>query len=468
MPLCKPYTGAGKNSAQIDGLSELTMAGVKVCVWAQSLINKGAKSSEASPPPTVAMRRSALVNPEADGYALLAYFERGTRYGSRLRSGHTVSQPTKQLILLGIGHTNAHIVREWETDPIPDCELICISKFPTATYSGMLPGTLGEQFNDDEWRIDLASLCHRAGAKLILADTNGLNLKSGELLFENHPPVRFDALSIGVGSMPAGWAEHTDSKPMITIKPMQTFLQKLEERLVEVVEKSSRPIKVAVVGGGVASVEIAFCLLQRCERKNLTRNCSIEIYTSDDKVAGGMSPKSVRKIGQLLNSRGIQVTNCYRVTKVDKAGIENADGNHRDADVVIWATGAAAPPVLGKLGLKTDDRGFIATSEMLQSLSDPRIFAVGDSGTIVKSPSPKAGVYAVRQSPILSHNLRALFARGSMKRFEPQSDFLKLLNTGDGKALLEYGWLTAHGRWCWHLKTWIDKRFITKFQHDPA
>ena len=42
-----------------------------------------------------------------------------------------------------------------------------------------------------------------------------------------------------------------------------------------------------------------------------------------------------------------------------------------------------------------------------------------------------------------------------------------MLNTGDGKALLEYGWLTLHARWCWLLKTWIDKRFVRKFQHAP-
>jgi hypothetical protein len=47
-----------------------------------------------------------------------------------------------------------------------------------------------------------------------------------------------------------------------------------------------------------------------------------------------------------------------------------------------------------------------------------------------------------------------------MRQFNPQDNFLKLFNTGDGKSLMEYGWLTTHARWCWKLKTWIDKRFI--------
>ena len=223
-------------------------------------------------------------------------------------------------------------------------------------------------------------------------------------------------------------------------------------------------MKIAIVGGGVASVEIAFCFLQRCKRQNVSCDFSIEIFTRDEHVAGGMKPKSIRKIERLLISRGIHFTPGYPVTKVRDHAIETEDGSRYPADIVIWATGAAAPPVLDHLGLQTDGRGFIATSDTLQSLSDPRIFAVGDAGTVIDSPSPKAGVYAIRQCPVLSHNLRSFLSGGTMKSFKPQSNFLKLLNTGDGKALLEYGWMTAHARWCWQLKKWIDERFIRKFQ----
>jgi len=47
-----------------------------------------------------------------------------------------------------------------------------------------------------------------------------------------------------------------------------------------------------------------------------------------------------------------------------------------------------------------------------------------------------------------------------------QGDFLKLLNTGDGKALLQYKSLAFYGRWCWcwWLKTYSDKRFVKRFQ----
>lgn len=372
----------------------------------------------------------------------------------------------KNLVLLGIGHTNSHIVKQWETNPIKDCQLVCISTFPTVTYSGMLPGTLGQQFQDDEMRIDLSDLCLRSGARLILANANGLDLQAGLLHFDNHDSIPFDALSIGVGSMPAGWDSHKNAESLVPIKPMQTFLQRLGQRMESIRGKTEGPLKVAIVGGGVASVEIALCLHQQCKKRNIGGDLSIGIFTSDRNVAAGMSSKSISAIERILESRSIPITTRHRVTEVGDDYITTDDGSRHEAKIVIWATGAEAPPVLDKIGLQTDDRGFIATTRTLQSLSDSRVFAVGDSGTILQSPSPKAGVYAVRQSPILWHNLQAFFHGGSMKTFEPQKDFLKLLNTGDGKASLQYGFLTAHARWCWYLKTWIDKRFITQFKND--
>jgi NADH dehydrogenase FAD-containing subunit len=121
--------------------------------------------------------------------------------------------------------------------------------------------------------------------------------------------------------------------------------------------------------------------------------------------------------------------------------------------------------VLSRLGLPVDVRGFLLTSSTSQCTADPRVFAVGDSGSVEGIPFAKAGVYAVRQSPLLWQNLRSLLVGGQMKSFTPQHDFLKILNTGDGRALMLHKSLAIHNRWCWTLKTWIDRRFLQRFQN---
>ena len=371
------------------------------------------------------------------------------------------------IVLLGIGHTNAHVVREWINSPITDCRLVCISNFPTASYSGMLPGTLAGQFTPSEMQIDLVSLCARAGAELMLAQVNGLDAATRTLHFADAKSLPFDVLSIGVGSMPSGWNE-VQSPSLVPIKPMNTFLNRLDDRLKlvrhQIDHDKVRFMRIAVVGGGVASIEIALCLQTRLRKQFNEHTASIQILTAASEIATELQPSCIRRLRQILQQRGISVTTDARVTEIVDATMTASNGNQYQADCVIWATGAGAPPVLTKLGLPTDERGFIATDATLKTTTNLPIFAVGDSGTIIEHPSPKAGVYAVRQSPILWHNLQATLSGGKLIPYVPQGDFLKLLNTGDGKALLQYKSLTFYGRWCWWLKTYIDKRFVKRFQ----
>lgn len=54
-----------------------------------------------------------------------------------------------------------------------------------------------------------------------------------------------------------------------------------------------------------------------------------------------------------------------------------------------------------------DKLGFLSINEYLQAASGPpNIFAVGDVATSTVYPRPKAGVFAVRQGPPLTDNIR--------------------------------------------------------------
>ena len=369
----------------------------------------------------------------------------------------------RSVVLLGVGHTNAHILKEWASDPIPDCRLVCISQYPTATYSGMLPGTLAGQFSPNEMQIDLEKLVSRAGATLIRADVTSVDWKQRVLKFSDTDSLSFNVLSVGVGSIPSGIPDpKTDC--VIPVKPMQTFLRRLDDRMEFLAPKSGRTLQIAVVGGGVASVEIALCLQTGFQLQFPAVNIKIRILTAADEIASELAKNSIQKIRRILHSRGIEVLTQTRVSEVNDSGMMMNGTEFLSADCVIWSTGAVAPSVLSRLGLPVDEHGFLLTSSTLQSTADPMVFAVGDSGSITGIPFAKAGVYAVRQSPVLWHNLRSVLVGGPMTRFTPQHNFLKILNTGDGRALMIYKSLAIHARWCWTLKTWIDRRFLRRFQ----
>lgn len=379
----------------------------------------------------------------------------------------------RRIVLLGIGHTNAHIVRMWAMNPLPDTELVCISDRTVATYSGMLPAVLAGQYDEPAMQIDLVKLCGAAGVRLLTEPVTGLNPQERTLQFVERPPLSFDALSIGIGSIPTidGVELDEDVTRPVMIKPMQTFLPRLKSALNAAEQRLSNerpgPLQVVIVGSGAAGVEVAFCVRGFLQR-NADADCEVTIVTSSDEILPGVSRSLQHKAGQQLSDAKINVVTGQRVSKVAAGAVVLETGQQHPADLVIWATGATAPPLLSELNLPTDDRGFLLTDATLRTTAGVPVFAVGDSGTIRSEHLPKAGVYAVRQGPVLWKNLKRLLNKKPLQPYQPQRSFLKLLNTGDGSALGEWKGFAFSGRWVMKLKDYIDTKFLKMYQLDSS
>ncbi len=111
--------------------------------------------------------------------------------------------------------------------------------------------------------------------------------------------------------------------------------------------------------------------------------------------------------------------------------------------------------------------GFVNVGPTLQT-SDPAIFASGDCAHLSHAPRPKAGVFAVREAPVLLHNLRAALTETEMVPFYPQKDYLKLISLGSRSALADKWGMQGGGKWLWRLKDRIDRKFMAKFGDYPA
>lgn len=385
---------------------------------------------------------------------------------------NAASLPRQDVLLLGVGHTHAHLLAMWRMRPLPDVRLTCVSLHPTATYSGMLSGVLAGQYEPGAMEIDLVRLCAAVGARLILGETEGLDVARQRLLMRGRPAVPFDLLSVGIGSIPSfDGVTVDDGAPVVAAKPMQTLLARLDERLAQATAaRGGATLRVVVVGGGAAGVELALCL-PHFVRRRAGANVSIDttlISGRGDVLQDGLPTTAVRARAA-LRRHGVAMDDHRRVVRVSPTAVHCDDGPPLPADLVLWVTGAVADPLLRRLGLPTDDRGFLLTDATLRSTSGAQVFAVGDTGTIEHETLPKAGLHAVRHGPILWRNLPRALAGAALESYVPQRSFLKLLNTGDGGAIGEWRGISFQGRWAWHVKDHIDTSFVARYQdYTPA
>lgn len=374
-----------------------------------------------------------------------------------------VPLPARDVVLLGAGHTNAHVIRMWRMRPVRGARLTCVSNAPVATYSGMLPGVLAGLYAPEGMEIDLVRLCAAAGARLIVGDVCGLDVEGRRLLFADRAPLGFDVLSIGIGSVPTfEGVDVRDASRVVPIKPMQDFLGRLEAHL-RARAGARAPVRVLVVGGGAGGVEVALCLRARAAR-GAAPPCEIALVTADARLLPGSLDGTARRAARACARAGVRVETGRRVAAIDGARVAFADGGRAEVDVVIWATGAAPPPLAARLGLPVDHRGFLRTDRTLRTVGGAPIFVVGDTGAIDGAATPKAGVYAVRQGPVLWANIRRQLSGRPLRTYAPQRGFLKLLNTGRGRAIGEWKIWSFEGRWAWRLKDAIDRRFVRMYQ----
>ncbi|MFP7571129.1 selenide, water dikinase SelD [Marivita sp. S2033] len=365
---------------------------------------------------------------------------------------------TRDLVLIGGGHTHALVLRKWAMNALPGARLTLINPGPTAPYSGMLPGFVAGHYSRDQLDIDLVQLARAANARLIIGAATGMDLDRGEITVDGHPPVGFDVASIDIGitsDMPdmPGFAEHA-----IPAKPLGPFAASWDRYRC----KSGRA-SVAVIGGGVAGAELAMAMSHALQ----SRNREAEVHLIDNgKALSTLPAKSATHLRARLGALDVTLHEDARITHLSDTSLHLADGTALSAEFITGAAGARPYGWLSDIGLKTE-RGFVTVDPHLQS-SDPRVFAVGDCAHLAFDPRPKAGVYAVRQAPVLTKNLRAALAGGKMASYSPQKDYLKLISTGSKTALGDRFGLTFTGAWVWRWKDHIDRKFMGKFNDLPT
>lgn len=393
----------------------------------------------------------------------------------------------KELVLIGGGHSHVVVLKMFAMNPLPGLRLTLIANDTHTPYSGMLPGYIAGQYSYDDVHLDLRPLAEFAHCRLYHAKATHIDSKNQLVYSDNRPPVKYDLLSINIGSAPDDYNIPGVRAYTIPVKPVHKFIVQFEA-LIHQALNNENFTRITVIGGGASGVEMILAIQHRLQ-KELPRYDSKDKYIQYTLISAAKTllpshNKSVQKrILKLFEQRNIQLEldSCITdisITDNDTAANANfsndtartilcQNGNLFQADAVIWCTTASTATWPEESGLAVDDKGFIQVNDYLQSVSHSNIFAAGDAATMVNHPRPKSGVYAVRQGPPLFHNLRQFVRGRSLTSYKPQKHFLSLLNCANYTAVASRGMLAFQGHWAWKYKNWIDVRFMKSFSEFP-
>ncbi|SDE61085.1 selenide, water dikinase SelD [Limimaricola pyoseonensis] len=361
---------------------------------------------------------------------------------------------TRDLVLIGGGHAHALLLRRWGMDPLPGVRVTLIDPGPLTAYSGMLPGLVAGHYDLPETQIDLVRLARFAGARLVLGRAEEIDLAAREVVVAGRR-IGFDAASIDVGvtsAMPQleGFEEHgVPAKPLGRLARDWTAYR-----------DGAGPARVAVIGGGVAGAELAMAAAHGLRH----REAKVTVIDRE-RLLSETSEEARRLVRDRMAGLGVEAVEGTDVARVEAGRVVLADGREVASDFTIGAAGAKPQGWLAETGLAHED-GFVTVGPTLET-SAPGIFAVGDCAHMAHDPRPKAGVYAVRQAPVLFDNLRAALSGGRLRDYRPQKDYLKLVSLGGKAAMAEKWGRTYANPLLWQWKDRIDRKFMRKLSDLP-
>jgi NADH dehydrogenase FAD-containing subunit len=365
----------------------------------------------------------------------------------------------KHLVFVGGGHAHLTALLNMGEYIQRGHRVTVVGPSPYHYYSGMGPGMLSGIYRPQEVRFHVKKLVEDRGGefredRVVRIDPHGrsLHLQSGQ-------EISYDFVSFNTGSEVAN--DPLLAEPQETVFPVKPVVHLHRARGAIRSALKDRHLRFVIIGGGAAGVEIS-ANLWRLVRDS--RGQGQITLIAGRKILHGALDRVGKIARDSFRERGIEIIEGNRATRIKKESVTLADGKILPFDFAFLAMGIRPSPLFRQSGLPTGEDGGLLVNVHLQSMDHPEIFGGGDCIAFAERRLAKVGVYAVRENPLLFQNLLASLEGKAMEVFEPQREFMLILNLGNGRGLLWRKNFVWEGRLAFLLKDYIDRKFMKKFQ----
>ncbi len=364
----------------------------------------------------------------------------------------------RNVVFVGGGH--AHLTALLHLKDLRDnnAQVTLISPSGYHYYSGMGPGMLSGRYRPQEVRFHVKKMVEDRGGSFIEDAVTQVDAEKRTLLLVSGKTVPYDIVSFNTGSeIPFPGSERVQDN-IFTVKPIVNLLSAREYILRRIAD---RQLHISVIGGGPAGVELAGNVWKIAD--DAGKKIKITLLAGTRLLKH--MPDKVRSLCyRSLTERSIAIVEGSHVRQAADGALTLDDDSVVPYDMALLATGVTPQALFKRSGLPVGEDGGLLVNSFLQSVRYPEIFGGGDCISLEHYRLPRVGVQAVRQNPILYHNLLASLSGGELFEFTPQQTYLLIFNMGNGRGIFWRDNIVWEGRLAFRLKDYIDRKFMKKFQ----
>ena len=201
---------------------------------------------------------------------------------------------------------------------------------------------------------------------------------------------------------------------------------------------------IVVAGGGFTGIEAATEMPARL-RKIFGKDAKPRVIIVDRNSAiapdMGEGPRPV--IEDALRKVGVETRLGAGVASLDKSGVTLSNGEHIEAETVIWAAGIRAAPLTQQIPAERDNFGRLLVDRELRVPGVAGVFATGDAA---RAACDDVGNYALmscqhatRMGAFAGNNAAAELLGVPTKPYH-QKGYVTCLDLGEAGALFTRGW----------------------------
>ena len=337
---------------------------------------------------------------------------------------HAPAERRPRVVVVGAGFGGLRAARALRQAPV---DVVLVDRhnyhlFQPLLYQVATAGLEPEQIA----RPVRAILRRQSNVEFQMTEVTGLD-PSGKRLVTADGPISYDYLILAVGGetnyfglegVPRHGFGLKDIPEAIRIR--NHVLHAFERAMLEAdPERRRAELTFVVVGGGPTGVEMAgalselirLVLVKDYPRLNV-KDVRVLLLEATDRLLAAMPARLRDAAAETLWRKHVEVRFGATVADYDGARVLLKSGEVIPASTLVWAAGAKAVSLTGRLGLPTAQQGRVPVDPTLEVPGHPGIYVIGDASylEVAGAPLPMMAPVALQMAETAVENIRRRIA----------------------------------------------------------